>query len=91
MQDAEGVDATQTQGGPDVLFSSNITRQQLLEKEEQFKVGSLAHRCMCVVPVRLLLAVVQLCNMQMSCPQAGVCLSSRCCCRSQPAQTGLQP
>jgi hypothetical protein len=32
------VEATQTQGGPDVLFSSNITRQQLLEKEEQFKV-----------------------------------------------------
>jgi hypothetical protein len=36
----EGVDATQTQGGPDVLFSSNITRQQLQEKEEQFKVSA---------------------------------------------------
>lgn len=40
LQSQEGVEPTQTQGGPDVLFSSNITRQQLLEKEEQFKVGS---------------------------------------------------
>jgi hypothetical protein len=37
-QAEEGVEETQTQGGPDLLFSSNITRQQLLEKEEQFKV-----------------------------------------------------
>lgn len=39
-QDEVCADGTQTQGGPDVLFSSNITRQQLLAKEEKFKVSS---------------------------------------------------
>lgn len=36
-EDEVCADGTQTQGGPDVLFSSNITRQQLLAKEEKFK------------------------------------------------------
>jgi hypothetical protein len=44
-QAEEGVEETQTQGGPDLLFSSNITRQQLLEKEEQFKVREPALQC----------------------------------------------
>jgi hypothetical protein len=36
----ESLEPTQTQGGPDSFVSGNLSRQQLADKEEKFKVSS---------------------------------------------------
>jgi hypothetical protein len=54
----ESLDPTQTQGGPDSFVSGNLSRQQLAEKEEKFKVRLAPARAAAIV-INLVEALVE--------------------------------